>query len=154
MIRRPPRSTLFPYTTLFRSLRTILYLAILAVTPSPRFGPITRRPARRLLTFISDVHLPPARHLGENMNPGPLLYQLKAGAWPGSLSFRELVAAVGSVGRAYAGVAVNVAVSGWTLLSAIAVTQWRQRLQSRTAQRPTSPLARGNDGPVRPGRGP
>src|SRR2546422_1817899 len=24
MIRRPPRSTLFPYTTLFRSLRTLL----------------------------------------------------------------------------------------------------------------------------------
>src|SRR5256885_7371187 len=26
MIRRPPRSTLFPYTTLFRSLRDRLYL--------------------------------------------------------------------------------------------------------------------------------
>src|SRR2546422_8147760 len=25
MIRRPPRSTLFPYTTLFRSLLTVLY---------------------------------------------------------------------------------------------------------------------------------
>src|SRR3712207_8821769 len=28
MIRRPPRSTLFPYTTLFRSLRVCLALAI------------------------------------------------------------------------------------------------------------------------------
>src|SRR3712207_7906327 len=27
MIRRPPRSTLFPYTTLFRSLRTIPFYA-------------------------------------------------------------------------------------------------------------------------------
>src|SRR2546425_6246470 len=27
MIRRPPRSTLFPYTTLFRSLRTLTVLA-------------------------------------------------------------------------------------------------------------------------------
>src|SRR3712207_8606525 len=27
MIRRPPRSTLFPYTTLFRSDRAIVYLA-------------------------------------------------------------------------------------------------------------------------------
>src|SRR2546430_5768924 len=27
MIRRPPRSTLFPYTTLFRSLRRILCIA-------------------------------------------------------------------------------------------------------------------------------
>src|SRR3712207_6989623 len=26
MIRRPPRSTLFPYTTLFRSLRPVAYL--------------------------------------------------------------------------------------------------------------------------------
>src|SRR2546426_8792595 len=36
MIRRPPRSTLFPYTTLFRSpLR------------DPRDGPVVRRPRRR-----------------------------------------------------------------------------------------------------------
>src|SRR5258708_28971055 len=30
MIRRPPRSTLFPYTTLFRSLRVSLEVAVLA----------------------------------------------------------------------------------------------------------------------------
>src|SRR2546425_12201761 len=30
MIRRPPRSTLFPYTTLFRSLDTARYRAFLA----------------------------------------------------------------------------------------------------------------------------
>src|SRR5258708_8778450 len=29
MIRRPPRSTLFPYTTLFRSIKEKLYMAIL-----------------------------------------------------------------------------------------------------------------------------
>src|SRR2546430_12456012 len=29
MIRRPPRSTLFPYTTLFRSLRTDLHKKVL-----------------------------------------------------------------------------------------------------------------------------
>src|SRR5258707_14976395 len=28
MIRRPPRSTLFPYTTLFRSLQRVLVLAL------------------------------------------------------------------------------------------------------------------------------
>src|SRR2546422_6475837 len=28
MIRRPPRSTLFPYTTLFRSLALLTYLAL------------------------------------------------------------------------------------------------------------------------------
>src|SRR3712207_8801111 len=37
MIRRPPRSTLFPYTTLFRSLMSIM-------SPS---RPLTFRPARR-----------------------------------------------------------------------------------------------------------
>src|SRR2546428_3978192 len=31
MIRRPPRSTLFPYTTLFRSLVTLASCALLAV---------------------------------------------------------------------------------------------------------------------------
>src|SRR5258707_9941037 len=37
MIRRPPRSTLFPYTTLFRSilltLMTILPAAVMSITP-------------------------------------------------------------------------------------------------------------------------
>src|SRR2546429_4986418 len=33
MIRRPPRSTLFPYTTLFRSSRTTLRTRILARLP-------------------------------------------------------------------------------------------------------------------------
>src|SRR3712207_7892367 len=33
MIRRPPRSTLFPYTTLFRSLAV---LAVYRLTPAPR----------------------------------------------------------------------------------------------------------------------
>src|SRR5256885_8790611 len=28
MIRRPPRSTLFPYTTLFRSTRTVIYRGV------------------------------------------------------------------------------------------------------------------------------
>src|SRR3712207_7645843 len=32
MIRRPPRSTLFPYTTLFRSKRAVVH-ALLAQTP-------------------------------------------------------------------------------------------------------------------------
>src|SRR5258706_2408668 len=34
MIRRPPRSTLFPYTTLFRSASTVVKVRLLAVTPS------------------------------------------------------------------------------------------------------------------------
>src|SRR3712207_7962520 len=35
MIRRPPRSTLFPYTTLFRSQRPIYRLRITDGTPPP-----------------------------------------------------------------------------------------------------------------------
>jgi len=34
MIRRPPRSTLFPYTTLFRSAEVILHTAIYAGLPA------------------------------------------------------------------------------------------------------------------------
>src|SRR5436190_15786755 len=43
MIQRPPRSTLFPYTTLFRSLRTI---AGAAAAPAPR-APAPAAPAPR-----------------------------------------------------------------------------------------------------------
>src|SRR3712207_7632503 len=45
MIRRPPRSTLFPYTTLFRSK-----VGVLRSWPHQvRAGVAKRRPARRLL---------------------------------------------------------------------------------------------------------
>src|SRR5947209_9195466 len=37
MIRRPPRSTLFPYTTLFRSLASAGKLRALAITGPKRF---------------------------------------------------------------------------------------------------------------------
>src|SRR2546429_6735418 len=36
MIRRPPRSTLFPYTTLFRSGRRVRLLRVAGVPPPPR----------------------------------------------------------------------------------------------------------------------
>src|SRR2546426_2761108 len=42
MIRRPPRSTLFPYTTLFRSLRRRARRALL-----PLAGPLRRDPDHR-----------------------------------------------------------------------------------------------------------
>src|SRR3989475_1783854 len=51
MIRRPPRSTLFPYTTLFRSLRD--------VDPVRHEGDLDREP---LL-----VHLHPAGELGHRL---------------------------------------------------------------------------------------
>src|SRR3712207_8294944 len=38
MIRRPPRSTLFPYTTLFRSLSTGLAMVLLAISRANAWG--------------------------------------------------------------------------------------------------------------------
>src|SRR5256885_10065085 len=47
MIRRPPRSTLFPYTTLFRSIATY------QPDSSGDWGPVTVQPGRRYeLTLI------------------------------------------------------------------------------------------------------
>src|SRR5256886_13171306 len=37
MIRRPPRSTLFPYTTLFRSILTIVIVAYVVVPVAVRY---------------------------------------------------------------------------------------------------------------------
>src|SRR2546430_6062907 len=45
MIRRPPRSTLFPYTTLFRSLSGALYAHFSGFVSPPLFG----------LNFSTDV---------------------------------------------------------------------------------------------------
>src|SRR2546430_7773845 len=38
MIRRPPRSTLFPYTTLFRSLDAVLEVEVRNQQPAPGLG--------------------------------------------------------------------------------------------------------------------
>src|SRR2546429_5219027 len=56
MIRRPPRSTLFPYTTLFRSHRLGLLVQDHRPERQPR-GPVERR---------LDLATPPAR-LGEDL---------------------------------------------------------------------------------------
>src|SRR3712207_8361735 len=46
MIRRPPRSTLFPYTTLFRSAGTRSSDAQAALSPARRRRPLSRRAPR------------------------------------------------------------------------------------------------------------
>src|SRR3712207_6907330 len=46
MIRRPPRSTLFPYTTLFRSVWTSLPSRVRARTAASRSATSTRPPRR------------------------------------------------------------------------------------------------------------
>src|SRR3712207_9404399 len=45
MIRRPPRSTLFPYTTLFRSIRVVAYASLRQEEPTVE---LVRRVLRRL----------------------------------------------------------------------------------------------------------
>src|SRR2546430_4014244 len=63
MIRRPPRSTLFPYTTLFRSIgNTASGRSVCSCTPSvwqPSLGPRRRRAAggaERLAAQRSEEH--------------------------------------------------------------------------------------------------
>src|SRR3712207_8199259 len=51
MIRRPPRSTLFPYTTLFRSRR----LPGLTDRPTGRHQPSDRMPRRSLSLCLGDL---------------------------------------------------------------------------------------------------
>src|SRR2546430_17277087 len=53
MIRRPPRSTLFPYTTLFRSLKDKGANEIFA----RRFNGSAWEPAQKILTAPGDVFL-------------------------------------------------------------------------------------------------
>src|SRR2546429_1527469 len=48
MIRRPPRSTLFPYTTLFRSLDTN--------EGQPSYALLTSRPARTEIPIRATLH--------------------------------------------------------------------------------------------------
>src|SRR5256886_12496268 len=76
MIRRPPRSTLFPYTTLFRSHRAMaLLLDVLEV--------VGRRPVSRVvLAHVAD----PAGELGEALSGGGATLPLH----PKVLGFEEL----------------------------------------------------------------
>src|SRR5260370_42629824 len=46
MIRRPPRSTLFPYTTLFRSLSPALQEGLLAAVQGSQLGHVADFPVR------------------------------------------------------------------------------------------------------------
>src|SRR5215467_15101343 len=58
MIRRPPRSTLFPYTTLFRSIRRLLQCRLPARARAPR-GPRRFADCRidRKSTRLNSSHL-------------------------------------------------------------------------------------------------
>src|SRR5260221_9810549 len=57
MIRRPPRSTLFPYTTLFRSLLTILTAspAVVFTAVTSRAFPVEDVPEKRSEEHTSEL---------------------------------------------------------------------------------------------------
>src|SRR5690348_17628641 len=57
MIRRPPRSTLFPYTTLFRSQCTIASREVVALRAPPPTIAITIRSEEHTSELQSPVHL-------------------------------------------------------------------------------------------------
>src|SRR3712207_7519935 len=57
MIRRPPRSTLFPYTTLFRSLAWLVIAAFIAVAMSGPVNLLGRRMKRGLAIALSYLAL-------------------------------------------------------------------------------------------------
>src|SRR3712207_6962606 len=69
MIRRPPRSTLFPYTTLFRSEREV------AVHPAPELVP-GGRPAvgvdRRRRGPLAPARLPRLDEVERRLDAGPV----------------------------------------------------------------------------------
>src|SRR5947208_10362826 len=76
MIRRPPRSTLFPYTTLFRSSRAPLGIRGLLPLPSAR---VRLRQFRALakLQFLSRMASPRSEeHTSELQSPDHLVCRL------------------------------------------------------------------------------
>src|SRR3712207_1993394 len=82
MIRRPPRSTLFPYTTLFRSLTLIPISALRGdniVTRSPNMawydGP-------SLLHHLEHVHIASDRNLVDVRFPVQYVIRPQSTAWP------------------------------------------------------------------------
>src|SRR5690349_24604009 len=76
MIRRPPRSTLFPYTTLFRSAR----IRMRVVLPAP-FGPrrpktmpsgTSRSTPARAVVDPNRLTTPSTRMAGDRVRPDPV----------------------------------------------------------------------------------
>src|SRR3989441_10795211 len=68
MMRRPPRSTLFPYTTLFRSLKKFVRLA--SAFPSPPFGSSDFAGPRRPRLYGFHTHSEPFESQGTRAAKG------------------------------------------------------------------------------------
>src|SRR5438876_3553681 len=71
MIRRPPRSTLFPYTTLFRSVDE--GVPLLGINGPP---PVLERPVDHQASIIIDPGLRSEEHTSELQSPVHLVCRL------------------------------------------------------------------------------
>src|SRR5256885_12551472 len=71
MIRRPPRSTLFPYTTLFRSRRRVL-----CTSARPRWRLPTRKASRSARKASGLAHGRSEEHTSELQSPCKLVCRL------------------------------------------------------------------------------
>src|SRR5260370_112308 len=71
MIRRPPRSTLFPYTTLFRSVRSVmkLLLALIAIRV-PMIATTVVAMSRAVRPVVFDASLPDGEMIAMNVRYG------------------------------------------------------------------------------------
>src|SRR2546427_606613 len=124
MIRRPPRSTLFPYTTLFRSDAPGVAAAPPPALTQLRDGPPAAAPGRALsdvlqavadeqpaLVFADDVHWLDRESLlalgaaARDLARAPVLFLLKAAAQPPRDELDELRV---RIGRELAGTAVRL----------------------------------------------
>src|SRR3712207_7171487 len=94
MIRRPPRSTLFPYTTLFRSLEGQLHDEHVEDQPAEqghrdRPGQVTPRQRRELRGVR--VGLGPGGGQigrGHGRNPVPPIFRMPSSAWKKKKTYR------------------------------------------------------------------
>src|SRR5256884_8485346 len=93
MIRRPPRSTLFPYTTLFRSLYSEAPLPELAPTATPAFEARYRKAMEQANCAFEPVKILP-HHIGYlkfDSFPDPSLCQQTAAAAMASLNDADAI---------------------------------------------------------------
>src|SRR3712207_6351232 len=130
MIRRPPRSTLFPYTTLFRSLGDDEWEAVLDTNLTAAFR-LTRRAVKGMVRQRHGRVVNIASVVGPRANAGQANY---AAAKAGLIGFTKTVAA--EVARR--GVTVNAVAPGFieTDMTAEILDGVLERIPARRAGTP------------------
>src|SRR5256885_4651988 len=79
MIRRPPRSTLFPYTTLSRSVAALKVTVQVPVPEQPPLQPVKIEPAAGAAVSVTAVPLRSEEHTSEIQSPCNLVCRLLLG---------------------------------------------------------------------------